>query len=124
MQVEQQLSPVRTISRTGSSVSQGAITSAQATIERQLKAIANLAADLGDLHGDFDLSVEQQEQDSDLRLLQTASGDRSHIIRRVLQRSARCFQQYKDALSNLEVLKEKHKARVEMESWIQSRLTQ
>lgn len=68
---------------------------------------------MGNLNGDFDLSVEQQEQESDLRLLQTASGDRGHIIRRVLQRSARCFQQYKDGLSNLEALKEKHKARVQ-----------
>lgn len=112
VQAEQQLSSIPTISRSGSSFSQGAITSTQATIERQLKAINNLAADIGKLHSDSDLSVEQRDQDSDLRLLQTATGDRNSIISRISQRSARCFQQYRDARGNLEALKEKHKARV------------
>lgn len=104
-------------SRTVSSLSQGTITSAQVTLERQLKAITNLASDMAVSHGDFDLGVEQREQDADLRLLQTATGDRNHIISRILQRSARCFQQYRDAHANLEMLKEKHKASSTAPSW-------
>eukprot|EP00892_Ulva_mutabilis_P010113 jgi/Ulvmu1/7474/UM037_0017.1 len=107
--VEQSMPGSPDVSRTVSSLSQGTITSAQVTLERQLKAIKNLASDLVFSQGSFDYAVEQREQDSDLRLLQTATGDRNHIISRILQRSARCFQQYKDAHANLEVLKEKHK---------------
>lgn len=110
LQVEPSLSAVANVSRSISSLSQGTITSAQVTLERQLKAITNLASDMTVSHGDFDLAVEQNEQDLDLRLLQTATGDRNHIISRILQRSARCFQQYKDAHANLELLKDKHKA--------------